>query len=408
MIKESYLDEYLEQNQYDIRTSGNGRWIDQKCTPDVLSIVADCIYYYVHEHGLDVEFSRKDIQLFDYTVNNIEEIFNKPKTNHHLSANEYDKFFGQPLKMFTNVGILNETRKGNRLFYTVNEKDILYYISLRERNALKFLIKYIKKVLSDSDLKYLFDSYLEEQTTSSFNRLKDGYVKYVIAHTPIKRELEPRRIFTKVLNPLAYSLNKKGTVRGRMSPHNITYSMLMYNQENFRDVNRDKPKGVSRQEWKKENKNKPDENYYIYQSQKAKQFLREYNNQFNNGESELNDEYGYGKATQMHHIFPQHEFPEISMEIENIIAITPTQHLTKAHPNNNTHKIDVEYQYILLKAKIDSIIKDLEQSDAEPVYSFEGLHKVLSVGLGKDIEVEPGDFASLLEEIDASYAEVVQ
>lgn len=403
MIDESYLDAYLNNQQYDLRLSGNGRWIDQKCTPDVLSIVADSIYHYINEKGIDTAFTRKDIQLYDYTVENIEQIFNKPKTDHSLSANEYDKFFGQPLKMFANARILNEIRKGNRFTYTVNEKEILYYISLRERNALQFLIKYTRKVLQDSDIWYLFESFFKEQTTNSFDRLKDGYVKFIIANTNIKKQLEPKRIFTKVLNPLAYSLHKKGTVRGRLSKHNITYSMLMYNQENFRDINKDKPKGITRKEWQAQNKHKLDENYYKYQSQKAKRFVREFNDQFNDGLSELNDKYGYGKATQIHHIFPQHEFPEISMEIENLIAITPTQHFTKAHPDNATHKIDVEYQGLLLKAKINSIIENIERSDVETIYSFEGLHKVLSVGLGKEIEVAHNDFDALIDEVNAYY-----
>ncbi len=49
--------------------------------------------------------------------------------------------------------------------------------------------------------------------------------------------------FIKVLNPLAYFKNSCGTEKGRLSEQNITYDMLMYNRNNFRDIYSDKPKG---------------------------------------------------------------------------------------------------------------------------------------------------------------------
>ena len=38
--------DFLNKYNYDIRQSKNARWIDQKCTPDVISIIADCILEY--------------------------------------------------------------------------------------------------------------------------------------------------------------------------------------------------------------------------------------------------------------------------------------------------------------------------------------------------------------------------
>lgn len=38
---------FLEEQQYDIRVSGNGRWIDQKCAFDAVCFVADCIMDYI-------------------------------------------------------------------------------------------------------------------------------------------------------------------------------------------------------------------------------------------------------------------------------------------------------------------------------------------------------------------------
>ncbi|MGN8428639.1 hypothetical protein ACR9LD_03875 [Helicobacter pylori] len=42
-MKEQQIIDFLKLRDYDIRKTQNARWIDQKCAPDVLSIVADCI-----------------------------------------------------------------------------------------------------------------------------------------------------------------------------------------------------------------------------------------------------------------------------------------------------------------------------------------------------------------------------
>ena len=46
MLTEQSIIDFISNYEYDIRESHNGRWIDQKCTPDVLSFIADCIYFY--------------------------------------------------------------------------------------------------------------------------------------------------------------------------------------------------------------------------------------------------------------------------------------------------------------------------------------------------------------------------
>lgn len=44
MLTQQDIIEFCNQYDYDIRKSGNGRWIDQKCAADVVTVVADCIY----------------------------------------------------------------------------------------------------------------------------------------------------------------------------------------------------------------------------------------------------------------------------------------------------------------------------------------------------------------------------
>lgn len=97
MIKSNEIEEFLNKHNYDIRISHNARWIDQKCTPDVLCIVADCILNYIYDKG-NIEFTSKAIWFYDYTIQNVHDIFRKVQVNSISATNEYDKFFGQPIK----------------------------------------------------------------------------------------------------------------------------------------------------------------------------------------------------------------------------------------------------------------------------------------------------------------------
>lgn len=40
------IQKFLDEHDYDIRKTHNGRWIDQKCTMDVVCLVSDCIVEY--------------------------------------------------------------------------------------------------------------------------------------------------------------------------------------------------------------------------------------------------------------------------------------------------------------------------------------------------------------------------
>lgn len=383
------IQEFLNNFDYDIRKSGNARWIDQKCTPDVISIISDCVFNFVNENG-NIRFNSRDIWDYEYTEKTVKEIFQKPSTKSSLSQNEYDKFFSQPLEMLSYSQVLVKTRINNRNYYEVGNIDILEYLSFGARTSLEFLNLYIRKVLGDSSIWYLFDSFFKIQSQNEFLRMKVGFEDFTIEFTKINSRLEPRRIFTKILNPIAFKESKCGTIRGRMSKFPISYDALMYNRANFRDMWNDKPKNITRQEWVTKIKSEINPAFYSYQSNKAKQFIKNYNEVHRNGLSELNDEYSQGKGTQVHHIFPESEFPTISGHLENLIVLTPTQHLYKAHPNNNTSRIDVEYQEILLKAKAGIIDENINTSSQ--IYTFENFSEVLNTGFYHDEYIEIKDY----------------
>jgi type II R-M system restriction endonuclease len=408
MINKTDIEAYLEQHNYDIRLNNNGRWIDQKCTPDVICIIADCVLDFVNQNDYKGSFTSKDIWHSNYAETNVREIFNKPSTSSVLSQNEYDKFFAQPLEMLANAGILKKWKEGVRNYYSVDNSEILEYISLRERNALTFTTLYCEKVLKDSGLWSYFEEFFQNQTKEEYLRLKERFESFIIENTKINGTTEVRRIFTKVLNPLANKYQKRGTKRGLLSSDTISYSELMYNRANFRDIYSDKPKGVTRTEWSRQHPQQVNVQLYKYQSTKAKKALRLYNDSYRNSRSEFIDEYSSGPAIHMHHIFPEHQFPEISMYLENLIALTPTQHLTKAHPKGRTQQIDFGYQELLLKAKAGIIEDYLSNTDNDGLYSFENFITVLNVGFDEDNEVNENDFIGVMNVITNHYFEVEQ
>lgn len=104
MLTQQDIIDFCNQHNYDIRESHNGRWIDQKCAADVVTVIADCIYNYEIEHTGSI-FTTPDIWHYDYAVENVESIFKKPGVESEAAKNEYDKFFQQPMEMLANAQV---------------------------------------------------------------------------------------------------------------------------------------------------------------------------------------------------------------------------------------------------------------------------------------------------------------
>ncbi len=409
-LKDSDLDEFINVHNYDIRLTKNARWIDQKCTPDVITIISDCILEFLESKNVseieNVEFTSMDIWRSEYAIENVLNIFKKPNPNAAIARNEYDKFFQQPMELLSYSGVLNKIKKGARNFYKVKSLEMLEYLALRERNCLHFLSKYIEKVLKDSEIFSSFSNFFVKQDKESFTYMKERFIEFTVSNTNINKRLEPSRIFTKVLNPLSYIYNKHGSEKGHMSKDIISYDMLMYNRDNFRDLYSDKPKGMTRKEFAELHNinNKGNQQYFKYLVVKAKRIVRIYNRDFNSSLSELYQENSRNEiATHMHHIFPEATFPKIAYYMENIIALTPTQHLNYAHPLNNTSMINRDYQYLCLIAKTDTI-KHSYDFDLG-VYDFYKFMIVLRTGLDEEkyLSIEHLDFDNVIKQINISY-----
>lgn len=288
MLTQQSIRDFLAQSDYDIRESGNGRWIDQKCTPDVVCAVADFICNYVADDPSPESyvFTSKEIWHSEYASQYVEAVFKKPAPKNKNAKHEYDKFFQQPMELLAYANVLGKQKIKGKNYYWVKQINILEYIALRERNALTFLTIYIEKVLHDSGLSPVFNAFFQSPSKESFDAVRNAFFAFTIQYTKINKPLECGRIFTKVLNPLAYSHNTRGTKGGDLSADLITYDMLMYNRPNFRDIYADKPKGVTRKEYAVTHPIEINEDYYRYQSNKATRFLRIFNDQTRNGQTE--------------------------------------------------------------------------------------------------------------------------
>lgn len=413
MLTNDDITAFLDSHDYDIRKTRYARWIDQKCTPDVVWSISDFVLDYIE--NVSEQFTVKDIWTSDYAKQTIAETYSKPDTDEKAAKNEYNKVFSQPLCLLCYAGILEDISPDKRHLYIVKNKDILEYIAKNDICALRFLQSYIEKVLRDSNLYQQFDIFFKKQDNLSFDKLKNYFISYYHKYTPIQKDYEPKRIFTKVINPLAYKYSKKGACDGYISQHNIKRSDLMYNQDNFRDIYKSKPKQVTRQEWLNMN---PEidrrEGYFNQMLSRSRKLLQNNIKQYRKNLSELTmfipEQDDTNSPKDIHHIFPQSEYPNIKHYIENLIALTPNQHKLFAHNNGNTRiiNINLEHQQNLLIAKTHSIKYNLESKLEDSIYEFGNLLEVLRVGFNDDtaLEIKENDFVDVLHFINCHYENI--
>lgn len=393
------FEEHFHHFDFDIRKTKDARFMDQKVTPDVLSIVADCVLNF--DASQNIEFTKDDIWNDNYFNSNVKGIFNKPDAQNETTRQEYDKFTSQPLRTLAYSGVLNMRKDGRRNIFSISNRSLLEFIAMKERNAYIFLYNYLAKVLSDSDLLIFFDQFKTKCLagvidSADLQDLKTRFQRFIIGNTPINGTIEVNRIFPKILNVYSCENNIEGTIKGRLSKRQIYYTDLMYNRPNWRDI--DKNKNISRNEAVSEHETlmiEQNEAYSDYQVQKAMKMIRKMYTQ-----SEVKDQWANGEATQIHHIFTRADFPQLAHYLENLIKLTPTQHYTKAHPSNRTQQINKEYQLVCLLAKSDSIEQSLKRG--EFVYRKESFIYLINKGLREKLETN-FDFRTIKRELSRIY-----
>lgn len=386
------INNHLDKYDFDIRKSKYARFSDQKCTPDIVSFVADCIMNIIAEKP---EFTLYDIWDSQYFIRHTRVLFNKPFGDDTRSQNEYDKVLAQPINLLRYAHILKDVGIQNRrTLLTVDNEKLLDYISRRDSSAYEFLYCYFQKVLSDSG----FIKYIEEYREHCWKNVKvareELYHKFYLlidGNTPTHSATDITRIFHKIINIFACEYG----IPGSKGVDRMAYSDLMYNRTNARDFGKDK--SVSRQEAIEytiaENRLADISNYYVQKAIKTIKQIEE--------RSEVRDAYSSGNATQVHHIFPKHQHPQLAGTLENLILLTPTQHFTKAHPNNNTHIIDVPYQKVCLLSKVDSVEESIRLC-GEQYYRKASMVDVVNQGLNIDLSTKVS-FTELKEAINYQY-----
>lgn len=378
--QKAYWESLFENVNMDLREQPY-RHMDQKCTPDVIYLIAECILSIAPNK--ETLFSRADIAQSEYFRSNLQFLFNKPDPQASSVANEIDKLVSQPLKTLAFSGVLTETKKGKQFVYSIRHLDAMQFLSANARNAFKFLSVLNQKFIADSGLSssvILFEK--SNHTNEDYIELRDKFFRFFQMYTRLGTRgsvnggrVEFRRILPKILNPIAVDRGIPGVVSGHISPGPFVYQDLMYNRPNWRDTDKNKKHSRADALAKSTEKELLARRYSSNENTKMKKrvLLR------HNGISEVRDSLSSGQATQAHHIFPVSGFPELQAIPENIISLTASQHFQRAHPKNDTSRVDAEYQRSCLLAKLESIRNSVVNGDL--FYSKEQFISLLNSAL---------------------------
>ena len=356
------------------KENSNPRPFDQKVTMDNLNTVSYLIDQIVKEDQIQTFTTR-----YIWKHNSSEEyvqMYGKGSVFDKKKNAEWNKFFPQPMNFLTYFGVLSRDESKKTHKYKIKNKDLLEFIKSQPNRALKFLVYATKEFIEQNNLKNNLNSFFNSETINEFNKLRTNLENFVYNNTMIKRtnKHEPSRIYNKIINHIAYDLEKKGNYNGRMSEDVIQIEELQYNQKNWYDIISGKPKKTSRAEYKKQYYANLSEEEGIDVSERiAKKnivkkhgFISEYS--------------GKDVANETHHIFMKSQFSKLRFLHENLIRITAGEHLENAHPLGNRLKVDEKFQVELLLAKLKSIVAD------ENFYDFKTFIYILNTGLKAQLD----------------------
>lgn len=381
---DKFLDKF-QASSYDIRVTHDARYVDQKCTPDIVCFIADCI---LSTSCANKHFTVNDLWDEKYFSDNCRVIFGKPSPEDPSARNEYNKVLSQPLKLLAYAHVLGVEKEKRELVFHVEELAMLEFISMRERNTYNFMYAFFMKVAKESGILRYFTEYGDtygKDTKLARTTIYAKYHRFISANTPSSSKTDIDRIFHKVFNLFAYHEMIPGS-NGKL----LSFNDLMYNKVNSRDKKK-KQKCLTRSQSKKVELKLMNQEFYIdYQVNKAIRKVREKQGKL----SEVHDELAMGVATEVHHIFPKSEFPELATYFENLILLTSSQHRQKAHPNSNFHIVDREFQLVCLMAKSQTI-EDYIKEHGETFYTKKSFVHVVNTGLDTNRLEEDASFLEI-------------
>lgn len=370
---DSIIEEALSARILDLRKRPYTRFIDQKCTPDLLSLTTALI---VELYGIDDEFSNPELQREDEAKRALAIELNKASSS--FTRRENNKVFMHSLKMLTYAGILNERKVGNTYYFSIENIRALRKLANDERRSLEFITGYITETFSQTDSMWIFEEFKSSShDAEAYSILKKRFIQFARRHMGAGKKgsdsgLEARRILPKIMNPLAIRWNMNGSIKGRVSKSGISMMDLRYGRVNARDQKLQRSSETSRKE-RAEQRFQSLRDRREYRVSEAKRSVRQRH-------QDISEVSGESPATQVHHIFPQSEFSALASVPENLILLTPDEHNLRAHPNNKTNSIDKSYQRTLLLKKLDHV----EESEAarDGFYKIEEFAHVVETGYG--------------------------
>lgn len=369
------------QNKNLRKTPRQGLHFEQKTTPDLIWCVALVISGLIAEEPERI-FSDKDIRGSETFNSLMQDYFSKaPQAQ---AENEYNKVSSYQLGLLAYTGVLNII-PGKPRKYQVANADIINFLSINDLNAAKFLAEYTEKFLADNDLLEIFEQYKENQNQANHLLVKEAYWNWALENTAIKGtdRKHTYRVFNKIFNVYCYKHKIRGEDASNITSGPCPYSFLIYNRENFRD--KDMPSGMTRQQYQEEVLSQIDTDGVVATLlRKAKEAVRTKHGD----DSEIkNTDLGYepNSGVHVHHILPQHSYSQYSLSRENLIALTPGQHYSRAHIEGNTRTINSEFQIICLKQKFQHIKESVDSGDG--FYSLEEFIKILNTCFNIDLPV---------------------
>ena len=355
-----------------LKTPNTGVHYEQKITPDLIWCVSHVVLNLV-ENDQGRVFTDKNIRESLVFNSLMRDYFSKAPQE--SAENEYNKVSSYQLGILAFAGILDQVAERPKK-YQVNHMEALKFIAVNDFNASSFLCEYTEKFINDNGLSEVFENYRQNPNQDNYLKAKEAYWNWAKTHTAVKGDdrRHTYRVFNKLFNVFCYKNRLPGEDASNITSGPCPYSFLIYNRTNFRD--KDMPSGMTRQQYQEEVILKIEQGGVVETLlQKVKDLVKARHG----NDSEIKDlalSYAANSGVHVHHILPRYSYPQYSLSKENLISLTPGQHLSLAHVEANTRTINPEFQRTCLKKKFEHIKTSVEANDG--FYDLKEFIKILN------------------------------
>lgn len=386
--------EYFSEKNL-IKTPRVGVHFEQKTTPDLLWCVAHVVLDLTKGDHERV-FSDEDVRQSPIFNSLMRDYFSKPPQE--SAENEYNKVSSYQLGVLSFAGVLEQVDNRPKR-YRVNIREALRDIAANDFAASRFLGEYTERFINDNGLRESFDNYRRIPNQDNHQQAKEAYWNWARANTAVKGNDRKHtyRVFNKIFNVFCYKNHIPGEDASNITAGPCPYAFLIYNRENFRD--RDMPAGMTRQQYHTEILSEIEREGVVETLlQKVKDAVKiRHGNDSEIRETTLG--YAPNSGVHVHHILPRYSYPQFSLKKENLISLTPGQHLSHAHVEGNTRTINPRFQIVCLKRKFEQIKASAVERNS--FYSLREFIRILNTHFNWTLDENSG-----IEEVEARLATI--